>query len=261
MRPEQKWVFYNCTVEDRDAFIRVDTSLMDFASGPNLDWSVRVQVALREPREDGLTTSAEAAVLHELEDALEEAVKPAVFVGVLTNDGKRSWYFYAGDPESTEATARQVCQERVPTHQVKVGSFEDPEWSQYTEFLYPNDLAWQWIADCNTLEALRSEGDDGQEPRTISHWAYFESDSDRRAFVDALDGDRYRVVRLSEDPESEDEFCAYFETREPERPAEIYSRTEKLFILAREHGGSYDGWEVPVEKQGAQPSPDPPPPR
>lgn len=247
-RPSEKWVFYRCTVEERNAFIRVDVGWGVEVPEARPAWSVRVRLALREPRDDGLTTGPEAAVLHELEDELKRALAPAIFVGVLTNDGHRSWYFYSEDPEPTEDAARAVCAERVPHHEVEVGSFEDPEWSQYREFLYPNDLAWQWIADYNVLASLQAEGDDGTAPRTIRHWAYFPSAADRDSFIAALDGGRYRVDRVTEDREQKSEFCVEFETLEPAPPAEIYPWTEKLFTLARRNRGRYDGWEVQVMK-------------
>lgn len=242
-----------CAMEGGAAFIRVDVGCKAFAPDRSRPSNVIVRVTLRNPTETSLTTSTEAGSLGAFEEALVAAIPDAPLVGVVTNAGHRSWFLYAADRERAERAALDVAAKALPEHSARVDHFEDPEWYQYLEFLYPNDLAWQWIADRRVLDALNARGDDGTRPRTISHWAYFPRRRDRRAFARRIVPVGYRVLEKRSVPRDTagHPFGLRFESAGPTAPIAIFPMTERLFLLARECGGKYDGWECPVEGPSA----------
>lgn len=241
----RRFEFYECVVNDQRAFVRVDVDLHDTAPDPSRPHQLRIRIALLDPKEDGLTTRGEAERLWAFEDRLCAALAPHPLVGVLTNAGRRSWYLYTDDPDRDADRARRVAREVLPDHTVRAESFEDPAWRVYLDFLYPNDLAWNWIQDRKVLEALAREGDDGTRPRPISYWARFPSPASRSGFREAVERLGYAVEELYERAEDDqDPFWIRIAHPAPLAPVDVFAASERVSIAAREAGGSYDGWET-----------------
>ena len=253
---EPLFELYQCTVGEKVAFIRVNVSQHDVGIDEMRPYSLCVSTAFRKPTEDGLVTAEEFEALSRYEDALMAALAPSVFVGVLTNDGQRMWYFYTDDPDRDAELAREVAGRELSGYEVEAESFEDPEWRQYHEFLYPNDLAWQWIQDRRVLVALEQHGDQSDIPRSIDHYAYFPTRRARRAYLKELVKRGYREGdESSSGGEPPNKYGLHFLRSEPEAPADIFPRSEKLLLLAQEHDGVYDGWGCTVVKaEGAESS-------
>lgn len=90
---------------------------------------VQLDLQLRQPSAHGLPTQGEGEALNLLEDQLLAASSGAVYVGRLTGNGRRTWHFYAEDPQRiveiiTGVVTASGWQQRVRTE-------PDPEWSFY----------------------------------------------------------------------------------------------------------------------------------
>lgn len=250
--PAPRFEFYECMVNEKPAFIRVDVARHDRGIDPTRPHSLRIATAFLDPTEEGLDGPQEFETLSGFEDALRTALAPSIFVGVLTNDGRRKWYFYTDDADRDADRAREVARRALPGYEIETASFEDERWSQYFAFLYPNELAWHWITDRRVIESLRKDGDLTHVPRLIDHWAYFPTRDARRAFARALRTRGYRPTGDEDDDgDAPNRFGLHFRRQEPEAPEGIQARTEQLVLLAREHGGVYDGWgSAVVEREG-----------
>ena len=239
-----RWEFYQCVVGEGPASIRFDLGLEERAPIASLPVAIQVRVALKHPNAHGMTTDAEFPLLSAFEDALGRLLSDACIAGVVTGSGSRVHHLYASSFEPTAQRAQDLAGEELPDYDVEIGGFDDPDWRQYFEFLYPNQLAWRWIKDRRVLEALEEEGDDGTTPRRITHWAYFDSAESRSAFAASLPAMGYRIEEELEDQDAEHTLGLQFATTEPEPPRAIFPRTERLEMRAMELGGVYDGWEV-----------------
>jgi hypothetical protein len=247
------WEFYECSVEDQRAFIAVDVELHDGAPIAAKPVSLRVTVPILAPREDGLNTAAERPALDAIEDRLEAAfaTEGATYVGRATYGGVRRHYFYGASLDCVDAALERVRRE-VEDRSIEGGGFDDPEWRQYLEFLYPNDLAWVYITDRRVIDALHAEGDEGTVARKIDHWAYSSRAEDRDAFTARLAGDTFQVNGRRDDRGGDRPFSLRFSHQGA--PARIHPTTSRLHRLATEHRGDYDGWECEVVKPGERPT-------
>jgi len=241
-----QWEFYECTVDDKHrALITVDVSLYDAAPDPARPFVLRVVVPFVNPQEDGFHRAEERERIDQIEKDLDGVVTElgGSYVGRAIFGGARRHYFYLADEAAAKA-AEERCRAVVTDRSLEIGGLADPEWSEYFGFLYPNDLAWQFIQDRNTIAALRDQGDDLETPRKIEHAAVFPSAAARDGFAARLGELGFEIDDTSDDlagPMSHEvEFSA---TR---KPLEVLRLNEKLLLLATEAGGEYDGWGCEV---------------
>src|SRR5262249_29302165 len=101
-RMSESWDFYFARVNGTLASLFVDLGLRPSVPGPDRPCLLWVFVEMRAPRPDGLSTSEEAPVLNQIEDALSAQLASALRgaqVGRVTTDGRRELYFYAPTAE------------------------------------------------------------------------------------------------------------------------------------------------------------------
>lgn len=243
-----QWDFYECTVDDARAFIALDLGIYDEAPDASRPVTVRVTVPLLSPREDGLPSSEERPRLDAIEDAVRTEFEKAgaVQVGRASFGGAIRYYFYARTEDDARIVAAR-CAELVTDREVEIGGYDDPQWEQYFEFLYPNELAWQYIEDRRVLDALREHGDALDRPRQLDHTAFFATAADRETFRAAVAERGFRIDGADEAPESEGgepRFSLRFS--HDLAPLDIFPVTIELHGLAAAAQGTYDGWGCPV---------------
>ncbi len=246
------WDFYFARVNDVLASIFVDLGIRNSVPDAGRPWLLWTWVYFRQPRDDGLSSSEEAPILGDIEDALAEEVKEttgAELVGRITTAGRREFYFYGPQPQRFEQAVAST-RKRFAHYEFDVGTQEDPDWSHYLNVLYPSPEDHQRIKNGHVIEAIKKHGDSLKRPRPVSHWAYFASTQDRSKFIAKAVTVGYKVTDQSEDDKSEAEnpYGVTLERVDHVDWDSINAATLELFRLARDVGGDYDGWETSIEK-------------
>ncbi len=133
-----------------------------------------VRVTMKAPRPDGLRSREESGALFALEDALVSALVT------------RGFLFVAGDY----------------TLEMELELEEDPEWSAYSDWLYPPELQGHLMSNQNLLEVLAKQGDRSEVARGVDHLAYSpDPDKASRAAAQlAKQGFKVAPVRAPEPP-------------------------------------------------------------
>lgn len=237
----ETWEFYECSIEDQRAFVALDLSFYDRAPIAELPHEVRVTVHMENPRDDGLNTAEERPALDAVEDKLKIAFEGigGVYVGRATFGGARRHYFYVPTMDQVEEAFNQVTA-AAGERKIDGDGFEDPEWTQYLEFLYPNSKAWQYINDRRVVQTLQEHGDDTSKPRNIDHFAYFATAAARDSFVEEL---RERGMTIDGTDKNEEGDLPYTVSfSQSLAPIEIFTVTCELQGLAESLDGDYDGW-------------------
>lgn len=243
------WGSYFCRVDNNVASIFVDLGISSFApieSQPELVW---LRLTMNQPREDGLSSSDEFSRLCNIEDALfqEEMLAElrSSYVGRNTANGHRDYYLYANDATGTERHLIETMA-RFPEYRFEVGHRADPDWSTHAAFLYPSARQRQTIQNNRLLKTLEEHGDRHEIVREVSHWLYFKSARDRTSFTVACEELGYKVADESEDAEYDAPYGLRMTHDTSVDPETIDGVVLKLFDLAAEHDGQYDGWETSV---------------
>jgi uncharacterized protein (TIGR01619 family) len=249
----EDWDFYSCRVDDELASIYLNLALIKDAPRADQPCLVWNRVQLNQPRDDGLPDNEEFDRLVAIEDALEKAVKdlPGVtYAGRNTSGGCRDFFFYAGAAVPLELAIAQSMS-AFPDYEFEIGGRDDPEWSVYCEFLYPNRRQHQMIQTNKVLAHLKESGDRREIPRETKHWIYFDLPEHRAEYLAAASDSGYALGEQHDDDQSESKSEAYALTVTHVGPmdhASINNAVLELFDLAEEMSGHYSGWETSVEE-------------
>jgi hypothetical protein len=122
----------------------------------------------------------------------------------------------------------------------------DDRWSYYRDFLYPSHDRLQWIQNRRVVEALSRRGDPLSIERRVDHVVYFDDELGRATFskeVTALGFD----ISEGRPPGDGGKYGLSVHRLDSVELEHIHDVTLQLTRLARQHGGSYDGWETHVE--------------
>lgn len=260
------WDSYFCHVDGKPASILVNLALAaraPLAACPVLGY---VSVALREPDELGFPGDREYAALGELEDRLEEALAvngQALYAGRCAVDGRFDCFFYLRDAAGWNSRVA-LAMTSFPEYTFEAGAYDDPEWESYRYFLFPGEYDMLAIQNRRVRQALEERGYDPAVSRMISHWAEFpdagSADSFSRAAQDLgfspgsaefvtgdEEGDGVRAfARESLSAAPRGMYRLLFSR--PDAPSDLDAAVFSLADLAREYGGQYQGWSVPLEE-------------
>lgn len=167
-----------------------------------------------------------------------ESAGHAVFVGQTSNDVRRDLFFYC----KTAVPFQMAIDDAMDAHpdmNWEMGSRDDADWSVFSFFLFPPPDAVQRLRNGRVRHAMQEHADDGEEPRQITHWAYFALESQRDAFVLQLIGHGFENIEPTTGR------CGVRFTR-IDAPNEIDALTIDLDARAAAMGGEYDGWECAI---------------
>lgn len=243
----QRWHTFPAQMGEHRAFITFDESFASEADKQPLDFLVRVRAVIKKPSKAGMPTDKEFPALRALDEKLERvfAAKGGRFVGNVTVDSKRYFYYYVTCTEETAVKAlRQIS--RDTGYDLSHVYENDADRQGYWKDLYPTPDDWQMIKDLRVLDALRDRGDANERPREVSHWAYFADPAQAARFVEWLGGNDYKIAAI--EPAQKGDTEVRFSHVGTMVLEDITRRTIGLNRKARELNGEYDGWETSVER-------------
>ncbi len=203
---------------------------------------------LHEPSSPGcLSDRSEFDVLCAIEGKLTRALREefdAVFCGRITTAGRREFYFYAPRAETLVAVVGDTLIQ-FADYEFDCDRKADHEWSQYLKVLRPSEEDRQRIENHRGLEVLEKHADAIETPRDIWHWIYFQRESDRDEFRNAVLSMQYRIQ--SEDPhKGEFPFVPCIVEFQSVDSSDVDDAVIELYRLSRNHRGNYDGGETKV---------------
>lgn len=241
-----QWDFYFCNVDDKPASMFVDLGAVKRAPDVSLPIMGYLRLFMNSPRADGLSSQEEFDVLSEFEDKIKTLQNAErLYVGRCTTNSCRDFVFYLKREDNWE-NAISLFIESFPAYRYEVGARPDPDWGTYLNYLYPSEIDRQRIENRRVCEALERNGDKLTHEREIDHWIYFDTRESRDAFVLAASCQGFTVRKLSDPDEESKTYSAQLWRNDIPEYGRIDDITIPLFVLAKEHNGSYDGWETHV---------------
>lgn len=243
------WDFYPCLVDSKPASIFLDLGVAQEAPDKRYPVMAYVRLYMRDPREDGLSSSAEFETLTAIEDVLVRKLiseEAATFVGRNTSDGCRDFYFYSRSEIGWTARVEEAMA-AFGDYEFDSGARPDSGWRTYFDFLFPRDRDLQSIQNRRVCEALRRNGDSLSTAREIDHWAYFDTEDARERFIESAAKLEFEVrSRLDGGQEDDRRYGVQIFRKDVPDFSTIDQTTWPLFEAAAEVGGEYDGWESVV---------------
>jgi len=247
---KSEWEFYPCRVDDAPASIMVDLGLADYLPVLRESWLYVVQIPMLSADAHGMGSADETVSFRPLQDAIVESLVACGLrqIGRLRNHGL--WQLSFMGPPQLESEVDRVVEDSLlaaPRRFATVAK-SDPDWTYYSDFLFPNHERMRWIQDNRVVEALERRGDSLTKPRRVDHWIYFHDYGSCSAFASAVALDGFHVRTLTPD---ESRFGLEVNRVDSVRVDDIHEVTVLLSDLAIRHGGNYDGWGTSVVSDGA----------
>ena len=242
------WDSYFCNVNDALSSIFVDLGICATAPDPLRPHLLWIWVPMRAARDDGLSSSAEAPTLSEMEDELTAALEracDAVLTGRITGAGRREFYFYGRDADGFVEAARSVFA-KFEEYAPEAGEQLDAEWSQYLGLLYPSPRQLQQMSNRRVIEALVKHNDVLTTPRPITHWIYFANARDRDEVAADLVREGFQSSWTDNPGPEEQPFGLRLERHDRAEQDALDAAVFQILDALEGRDASYDGWESPV---------------
>ncbi len=241
------WGNYLCDIDGKPASVILDMGIAEEAPVEDLPVMAYAGVDLVSPNADGLSSQAEFDRLLALEDALLEELcdngqtcaHGLVFVGSVTSDRRRDFFFYIAEDLNWQERIRTAT-ERFSDYTWYAGATAEPDWDTYFDLLYPDDRSRDAMENEKIRNSLEEEGDDLSIPRSIDHFLSFNSEEDRDAFRAEAENLGFAAELDSNAHRMEGNYCVRL-TRQ-DSPEDLDPVTWELNELGGAHGGSYGGW-------------------
>lgn len=240
-----QWEYFFCAIENAPASVFVDIGIHDAVPDRARPHLVVVTAILQEPNEQGMTTDEEAERLWKIEEWLVKLLAEAAggtFVGRVTSEGTRAFYFYVSNPEPVPDKVDHAF-DQLPGYDYHVELDDDPEWEAYVDTLYPAPIDWQQIFDRQLVEQLIEAGDPLTVPREVAHYLYFNSPDGRDEFEGVVSPLGFQIADKAEQPDEEHPHALRITRQDPVVMDHIHNVTRDLLSHAAPLGGIYDGWE------------------
>lgn len=250
-KDEDHWEIYVTYVDEKPAVILVDIGVSNrapIANLPNLSW---IWIHIQEPDEEGFPSDEEDIRLNEIEDLLTDSIDSTTnkYVGRLTTDGRREFYFYTESPQEFCQFASKAMQS-VAGYEFEIDEADDEEWRHYWDVLYPSPEDFQQIRNQHVITQLQLAGDSLTEPRPLDHFANFKNEEDRAAFIASAQNLGFEAASQPyREQKSEFPFSVGLLRVDAVDPETVDRVTYELWELAQQHHGEYDGWGSTVIKK------------
>ena len=251
MKYKEEWDFYFSNVDDKPGSFYLDMGLNQIAPVDKMPDFFYVSLKMNDPREqDGLSSDREYETLIQIEDSLVSSLKDKhniIYVGRLTSNGTRDFYFYTGDTLLIEKTISESLV-RFPNYEYDFEIKNDKDWSYYFEFIYPNPRQLQSILNRRVIENLEKNGDKLTQPREVNHWIFFKTTEGREKYIEKVKEKGFKIEDIDHaDRDKELKYKLRISRVDNVGHGDVDDYVLYLWELADELDGDYDGWETSVE--------------
>jgi uncharacterized protein (TIGR01619 family) len=243
----ENWIFYPCQIEGKAASILVDLDYVDSAPMPGFSTCIQLRIKMKIARADGLSSEEENERLIEIDAAVEAGIDDrddVKYVGRVTTDGIRDFFFYAKGDSSAENYVGPSLTE-FNDYEFESSKHHDHDWNSYLNFLNPSPRDLQVVANNELIAELASNGDIHDAKRPIRHWLNFTSVATRSSAVTHAQAEKFKVINIHD---GDGQFSMVIERLDQANFHAINAVTLGLFDLASSLDGKYDGWESPIAK-------------
>ncbi len=168
--------------------------------------------------------------------------------GTFTHVCQRLDYYYVADTSKLREKLTQLFKERFPSYMYTISLKEDKIWAGYLDFLYPNEVSYEFMQNQKLVMALQRGGDKLLKKRPVDHWLYFKTEIDQNCFITYASKQGYRVVAKEKMSYPNPPFKLHISRTDKVDAASISKITIEMKKQAKRCNGEYDGWETFVVK-------------
>ena len=210
---------------------------------------IQVRVALLRPAPNGLRDASELEPMGKVEDTIcarLEAALQALYVGRTLGAGWVTMFFYTPAADTKPDFAKVIGP--LGDYEAQWLTEDDPEWSCYLEFLYPDENSREQMSNRAQIEQRQKIGDKLEAEREIDHFAIFGSLEKATAARAALIAKGFRASEPSPRGEEGEHTLEFHRVDALSHGRPNVFCAEIRGILAP-FEGDYDGWGAIIVKE------------
>ena len=182
----EDWNTYMAKYGDKPGSVLVDMAFKNKAPDKNFPFLVVTGPRVQNCDKHGLPGKEEIDVLEDILDATSNfltGITPKELVGTFTYNCERLNYYYVKDTQSIRMAIGRMYNRSFPDHSYVIRIKQDPEWSAYRTFLYPDAATLTWMENDKAITRMLQSGDSLTTERDIKFELYFPSDTGQNALV------------------------------------------------------------------------------
>lgn len=244
---EEDWAIYFCTISDGQiGAVFVDIGLAQLAPVESKPFLFTFTTKMNNPAEDGLSSADEADKLNQIETNLIESLaakNEVIYTGRIKFGGKMQSYFYCEKINGLENTISNVIAD-FPEYSFEHKFTEEKDWGAYFEVLYPSPFEMQVIQNGRVIENLEKHGDKLEKERLVDHWIYFDSETNRENFLEAIKDKGFEIIDKDIISFGDSPFSLQLSRVDKADYQSVNEYVMYLWEKAQEFNGDYDGWET-----------------
>ena len=244
------WEIYFSFVDEKPSTIVCDLGLEGVAPLAGFPICAGIGVAIRKLRDNGFPEATELERLTAAEEQIVNGLETAtqsIYAGRTLSDGEMTLFFYIADSLDFGRKASSALRQHLPSDEAEISFLPDPDWSVFSDLLFPDDEAMNGIQNNRLLLELENSGDQHDQPRTVHHSAVFKTAQAREVFGKKIMGMGFLIERRDTN-EGAMPFELYFARTDNLEEEHLNRITLQLFTIADTQNGFYDGWECAVVK-------------
>jgi hypothetical protein len=161
------------------------------------------------------------------------------FVGRTTDLGERKLYFYGHEAIPSNIFHNVVA--KFNSHSFEVSYIDDPDWSQYKNWLHPGAAMRAILASEAQLAVRKEQGDITGVPRLVDHTLFFPDIAGRSAFIERIKPLGWKIS-MTETATSRGDWGVTVSTEHDVDKLDTDVYIVALSKCAKKFGGMYDGW-------------------
>lgn len=246
---DDEWDVYMAQYEKGIGSTIINLSLKEKAPLKQFPYLLQIGIQLMNCNKEGLPGEDEFELLYNVSDTLKAITDSLVMnkaAGTFSYQCRRTEYYYIADTNGIRKALAQAFQTFFPRYSYTIKLQPDPNWQAYLEFLYPNEVSFEYMQNEKVILALQKAGDKLQKPRQVDHWIYFKSETDREQFISFVLKENYKVQKKEHRQNSPLPFALQISRVDRVDADSISLVTSMLRKKAKELFGDYNGWETVV---------------
>lgn len=245
------WEVYLAQYDLGPGSITLNMELIDIAPVRQLPFVVITGVTFRDCTREGFPEKEEFNNLYKISEEVLKAISSITkneLAGTFTYQCQRLDYIYVQDTLNLRKHLIALYKDNYRSYKPYLNIQADSSWEAYVKFLYPNEVALEYMSNEKVLNQLKAAGDKLNKPRLVEHWLYFKTKPDRDDFTRYIRGEGFKVEGTDFIKDSALPYQLHISRTDKIDVESISSLTLELRKKAKELNGGYDGWETVLVK-------------
>jgi uncharacterized protein (TIGR01619 family) len=226
-------------------------SIKNVAPVKDMPFLLATGIGFDQCNTDGLPEKEAFPQLYKVSDALKLFMDnnlQNIFTGTFTYQCERQDHYYIKDTVGLREKLNKFYTDSFPGSKYRINIKTDNIWQDYIDFLYPNAVSLEFIANEKVISKLKEAGDQPEKERLVDHWLYFKTETDQACFIPYAIKQKFKIVSKEKTSDANRPYKLHIARTDKVELSAISAITIDLKRVAMRCNGAYDGWETAVVK-------------